>query len=85
MTDQLYSELDIQFDTVFDRPRFEASAGFDIPAVPSVFLTEDGMIIRSGAGWYRDEAEQVTLRLAEIADQDAVLEVADDLPPFRPG
>lgn len=85
VTDQLLAELDVDFETWFDRPPYPASAAFDIPAVPAVFLVEEGMVIRAGAGWYRDEAEQVTVRLAEITGMEPVLVGAADLPPFRPG
>ena len=85
-TRALFADCGVDLPVVFDEPPYAASAAFDIPGVPSVVLVENGAVIWTGSGWYRNAADELEEHLAHLSGRDpAPFDGADDLPRFRPG
>ncbi len=80
-----FAEFEIQMETVFDGPAYEASSAFDIDGVPALFLVEDGVITASALGWSLETTEEIAERLAELSGTERALVGAGGLPPFQPG
>jgi hypothetical protein len=74
--------------SVEDKPPFPASDAYGIESVPMLFLVgADGLIDDVVQSWDREGYNRVSARLAELTGSPYVeiSDVADGLPPFRPG
>ncbi len=84
-TEDAFAALGVDVPFVVDEPPYEASAAFDLPGVPSLYLVEGGEVRWAGSGWYRNAAAELDALLAQRAGVEAAGVAADDLPILRPG
>ena len=82
---RLFADLGVALPVVFDEAPYPASAAFDLPGVPSVFLCLSGEVVFAGAGWYREAAAELAAQVAGLAGEEPILEGVEGLPVFRPG
>ncbi len=85
VTSRLLVDVGAESDVAYDPPPYEASAAFDLPGVPALYLIEGGEVSWAGSGWYRNAAAELDARLARLAGVEAAGVAADDLPVLRPG
>lgn len=84
-TARMFSDLGVDVPVAFDAAPYPASAAFDLPGVPAAFLVLGGEVVFSTAGWYREAAAELAGEIATLAGEEPFLDVADDVPIFRPG